>query len=382
MKVLQRYFVKEIFRAVAFTLLVFLALFTFFDLISELKGVGKNDYAWHNAFIFVMMRIPNYAYELMPIAVLIGAIYALARFAANSEFTVMRVSAMSTSKVCIILAKIGLCFAILTLFIGEGISPITTTMAEKYKLNATGQPLKQEFRTGLWAKDVMRDAGATGSPIGTRFVNVAELRPDGKLQGLQIYEFDLDLQLVSTLSAESADYLSNNKWQLNKVNEVVWERKQYGNGKVKSSMLKSASRNEVDSQILISELTPSLLSILFASPEKMSAYSLVKYKNYLSDNNQDSSRYDIAFWKKVIYPFSVFVMIALALPFGYMHFRAGGVSLKIFSGVMIGVGFILLNNFFSHLGLLNAWPAFMTAAVPSGIFMFLAIGALMWVERH
>ena len=75
-------------------------------------------------------------------------------------------------------------------------------------------------------------------------------------------------------------------------------------------------------------------------------------------------------------------MMALALPFAYLHARAGGVSLKIFIGIMIGVGFQLLNSLFSHIGLLNTWPALVTAILPSTLFLLMAMSALWWVERH
>jgi lipopolysaccharide export system permease protein len=114
----------------------------------------------------------------------------------------------------------------------------------------------------------------------------------------------------------------------------------------------------------------------------MSAKDLAAYTRHLEENRQATSRYEIAFWKKVVYPFAVFVMLALALPFAYLHFRSGGVSLKIFSGIMIGVAFQLLNNLFSHLGLINTWPALVTAVLPSALFLLMAIGALSWVERR
>ena len=106
------------------------------------------------------------------------------------------------------------------------------------------------------------------------------------------------------------------------------------------------------------------------------------YNRHLVENKQDATSYQIAFWKKIIYPFSVFVMMALALPFAYLHFRSGGVSLKIFTGIMIGVAFILINNLFSHIGLLNTWPPFLTAVIPSLLFLLSAVFALWWVERH
>jgi lipopolysaccharide export system permease protein len=114
----------------------------------------------------------------------------------------------------------------------------------------------------------------------------------------------------------------------------------------------------------------------------MSAYNLWSYSQHLAENNQHTERYDIAFWKKLVYPLSVFVMMALALPFAYLHFRTGGVSLKIFTGIMIGVSFQLVNTLFSHLGLLNTWPPFFTAALPSTIFLLIAIGALWKIERN
>ena len=138
---------------------------------------------------------------------------------------------------------------------------------------------------------------------------------------------------------------------------------------------------KLDSMRLVSEVTPEILSVLFADPDRMSAYDLLAYTKHLEANNQRTDRYEIAFWKKIVYPLSIFVMMALALPFAYLHFRAGGVSLKIFAGIMIGVCFQLINSLFSHLGLLNTWPAFVTAALPSLLFMVLAVGALWWVER-
>jgi lipopolysaccharide export system permease protein len=46
------------------------------------------------------------------------------------------------------------------------------------------------------------------------------------------------------------------------------------------------------------------------------------------------------------------------------------------------VSFHLFNTLFSHIGLLNTWPALATALLPSLFFLLLAVGALYWVERH
>jgi lipopolysaccharide export system permease protein len=376
MKILERYFATEILRSVFFVLVAFLAIFAFFDLMGELQSVGRGGYRLQHAFLYVVMGLPGYVYELMPIAVLIGTIYTLAQFAARSEFTIMRISSMSTRMAGWILFKIGILFVLITVLFGELISPAISGLAERLKLQAQGLPVSQEFRSGLWTKDVIRENGISGAVVGSRFLNVREIRPGGQLAGVKSYEFDQDLHLVALISAKNADYQGHNSWLLTEVAETRFLTD------ATSQQVTSVATTRAPSRELISEVTPAILSVLFADPDRMSAYDLAAYSRHLAENNQRTERYEIAFWKKVVYPFAVFVMMALALPFAYLHFRAGGVSLKIFTGIMIGVGFQLANNLFSHLGLLNTWPPLITAAVPSVLFLLMAISALWWVERH
>ena len=382
MKILQKYFSLEIGRSVLFVLIAFLALFAFFDMVGELKSVGHGGYKIQHAFLYVVMEMPGYVYELMPIAALIGTIWALSQFAARSEFTIMRASSMSTAMVGMILFKIGVVFALITFVFGEFVVPITSNMAEKIRVTSQGGALAQEFRSGLWTKDVIRTNGQEGEVIGSRFVNVRELKADGQLRNLKIYEFNSNFHLTSLITAASADYAGSNIWTLHDGTEAKFGESKLQGAVTASDITTAISTSKFESKELISEMTPEILSVGFTDPSTMSAIALVNYTQYLSENKRDTVRYEIALWKKVVYPFAVFVMMALALPFAYLHFRSGGVSLKIFTGIMIGVSFQLINSLFSHLGLLNTWPPFATAILPSLLFLTVAVGALLWVERH
>lgn len=375
MKVLERYIAKEILGAVLFVLIAFLALFAFFDLIGELKEVGHGGYQLQHAFLYIFMRLPGYTYDLIPIAALIGTIYALAQLAARSEFTIMRASSMSTRMAGWILIKVGLVFVVLTFLFGEVIAPVSSEMAENLKLRLRGASVSQQFRSGLWTKDVIRQNGLSGEAIGSRFVNVRDVTPDGRLQGVKLYEFDRDFRLTALVTAAHADYQGENMWRLADVSETHFSADSI-------DVSAAVSTKKVSSKEMVSEITPDILSVLFADPDRMSARDLSAYTRHLTENNQNAERYEIAFWKKVVYPFAALVMMALALPFAYLHFRAGGVSLKIFIGIMIGVSFQLLNSLFSHIGLLNTWPALATAILPSALFLLAALGALRWKERH
>ncbi|KAF3997706.1 LPS export ABC transporter permease LptG [Glaciimonas immobilis] len=376
MKVLQRYFLNEIVRSVLFALAAFLALFAFFDLMNELQAVGRGGYKLQHAFGFVLLGLPSYAYELMPIAVLIGTIYTLAQFAAHSEFTIMRVSSMSTRMSAMMLFKIGALFVVATVLIGEFVAPKSAEFAEKLKLGAKGASLSQEFKSGLWSKDVIKKDGLTGEVTGSRFINIHDILPNGELHGVKVYEFDQNFHLTAIILADHSIYAGAHVWRLSNVVQT-----DFVNGGSTDINTAIATKN-MPVKDMVSEITPGILAVLFADPDRMSAFDLKAYIKHLAENSQHTERYEIAFWKKVIYPLSIFVMMALALPFAYLHFRAGGVSLKIFTGIMIGLSFQLVNSLFSHLGLLNTWPPLITAAVPSVLFMVVAIGALSRVERH
>ena len=75
-------------------------------------------------------------------------------------------------------------------------------------------------------------------------------------------------------------------------------------------------------------------------------------------------------------------MMALALPFAYMQARAGALGVKVFLGIMLGIFFHMLNSLFSHIGLLQNWPPFASAVVPSTAFFLSAMLMMWWVERR
>ena len=129
-------------------------------------------------------------------------------------------------------------------------------------------------------------------------------------------------------------------------------------------------------------MTPDLVNVLIVVPERMSVYKLYRYMQHLADNNQKTERYEIALWKKLFYPVGTLVMIALALPFAYIQARSGMVGVKVFFGILLGISFYMSNALFSHVGLLQDWPPVAAAAVPSIVYLAMALGMMWFVERR
>lgn len=360
-RILLGYLAREIYGATLMVLVAFLGLFAFFDFVNELDNIGKDGYQIHHALAYVAMIVPGRVYELLPVAVLIGSLYALTTLARHSEITVMRAAGLSTTAMLWMLGLIGCVPVALTFLFGEYIAPPAESAAQQWRLTATNSTVSQQLRSGLWVKD------------GHRVVNVHTLRPDRSMEQVRVYTFDDDGALRAIADAARGAYVgegrSGGHWRLTGVVQTEFSDER--------AVL--ASPPEL---IWQSALTPEVLSVLMVQPERMSVANLWAYIRHLRNNQQNAERYEIALWKKLIAPFASLVMLALALPFAFTHERSGGVSVKVFLGVLLGVAFYLLNGLFSSLGVINSWAPPLAAITPSLLFLTAAAAMLYTVERR
>jgi lipopolysaccharide export system permease protein len=293
----------------------------------------------------------------------------------------MRVSGMSTRRLAVWVLRTGLIIVAATYLLGEVIAPPAERLARQVKFEAMNRVVT-EFRSGVWARDVVK--GEDGTVERLRFVNVREMRTDATASQWRIFEFDNQFRLRSMLMAERGVYEAPvdggpPAWRLANVVETrvpVVDPAATERAATNTQVVREGER------VWASELTPEIFGVLLVRPERMGMVALAQYVRHLEENRQRSDRYEIALWNKIVYPLAILVMMALALPFAYLHVRQGGVSLKIFSGVMLGVGFYMLNKLFSHLGVLNTWPPILVAVLPSLLVLTIALAALYWIERR
>ncbi len=355
MKTLRSYIGREIYVATGLVFLALLSLFAFFDFIHELGDLDKGRYQIGTALIYVFFSLPGRAYEILPVAVLIGALFSLSNFVSTSEYAVMRASGLSMRRTVYALAQIGVMLSILTFLFGEFIAPVGDQAAQRLRLKGTtSNVIAQNFRSGLWVKD------------DNKFVNVARVMPETVMHNIKIYEFDADYRLLSISLVERGEYQSANIWLLKQITRTTFD----------NDVAKVKNISEVRWK---SVLSPSILNMLMVVPEQMSVLDLYSFIDHLKENRQDASRYEIALWQKIVYPFAVLVMIIIALPFANFGGRQVGVGAKIFLGIMLGLVFHLSNRLFGHIGLLNAWSPFLSAIFPT--FLFLG-GAIFMLKKE
>ncbi len=374
MKTVRRLLYRDIVWSVVFVAIAFLSLFFFIDFVDEISSIGRNGYTLGQAVIRGLLAVPGHFYELFPIAVLIGTIYAMARLAQSSEFTILRTAGLGPGRALGLLAIPGVVFALITFVVGDYVAPFAERQSVVVKTGARG-PLALDGG-GAWIKERRAAGGVGGSAERSISVNVGATSGGRELAGIRIFEFDTDGRLRTRIEARSAEVQADGFWRLRDVQRTDWptpEAALAGNPLVQQAFAEQRWASSLDTNTVAAALLP---------VQSMSTLDLWRFKSHLADQDQAVQRHEIQFWKKALYPLACVVMVALALPFAYLHARAGGVSYKVFGGIMLGISFVLLNNASGHLGLLRQWTPWMAAAAPSGLYLLISMGAFAWLVRY
>jgi len=369
MNILRRLIYREVVLAVLMVSVAFLGLFFFFDLIDELPAIGKASpldpkliFQVSHALVFVALLMPGRLYELLPITVLIGTIFVFARLAQGSEYTILRTSGLGPWRALRLMGGLGMAFVAATFVTGDYIAPASGKAAQLYKARFDGRT--PAGPTGAWLKEKQGDSQYS--------VNVNALTDVSEMKLIRIFEFDSQGHLLSRTQAPTGRITSDGTWVLQQVTRSTFTQTASG----QAPQLKQAV---LDSFTWPSELTTEMVSVALLKPERMSTTDLYQYVQHLDANGQSAQRYEIEFWRKVFYPLSCLVMMVLALPFAYLHFRSGSIAGYVFVGVMVGISFFLLNNVFGYIGRLNDWEPWLAAALPSLLYSLVSLAAFGWL---
>lgn len=362
MKLISRYLIKRLSVMTAYALLALLALYSFFDMVNEAADIGSGYTAGH-AVKFVLMQLPAHAYQLMPLAVLIGGLVALNQLASNSELVVIKTSGLSTGNIIAIFLKFSLIFAVLAAALGEWAAPELSRLAEKMKVaakvksTAMGQfGMVSTGKNGIWLKQ-------DGS-----MVNVVSMRPDGTLMMVKIWHYNKDFQLSEAVFAASAE-VHDGKWRLYDVHSSRLE----GGRIVTQKQPERDWANSTDRR---------LLDVLAVKPEQMSATALTEYIRYLETNRQQTVEYRVEWWNKLVYPVATLVMALVALAFTPASGRHSNMGLKLFGGICLGLLFFFAGRLFGFTSRLYGVPPALAAALPTAAFALCAVYLIRRQEKR
>ena len=348
--ILTQYMMRTILVSTALVMTVLLALAGLFEFIAELDDV-ENAYQTPQAILFAALRLPVLAFELMPVAALIGSLLGLGALASNSEIIVMRSAGLSVVRLASMVSLSGLVMLIFTGLIGEFIGPPLDFYARDMRAEALYGQEEERLGNATWVKD------------GPVYLHLERVSSEFEFGSIYVYRFDENNQLQSIAKAENSGIDQNDRWRLENLRET-----QFNNDGVQVI----ASNLAVESF----EVNTELLGNALAKPLSLSLRGLLSYIDYLERNALDSSQYETELWYRVSRSVSVMIMPILALAFVFGSLRTGGTGGRLMIGVVIGLAYYLASEMLANSGqVFNLNPA-MIAWLPSVVLVLVTMIAL------
>jgi lipopolysaccharide export system permease protein len=374
MRTARRYLANEIYRSSTVVLFALLGLFTFFALVDDLDNVGSKFTIW--ALLYLQaLALPTRMYDLLPIGLLIGSILALAGLAQRNELVILRVSGVSGMRLLGILWIITIPVVIGATVLSEWITPMAEIKSSEANLLFRGRAGGGRLESGYWFKEPARGGGM-------RIINIQTLKADGEVEDITLYEFRKDLEMSALSKAQSGTFTDGNLILKNVVENRLSDNAAdaLANAQAATPTLEVV---KLATRVIPTTLTRERLLARVLTPERMSLAELLDYIDYLDHNHLQADRQIVAVWRKIIYPFTLLIMMTIAAPVAFMQTRRGGVGAKVFIGILLGVGYFMVNQLSLNVGMLSRWPPWVTAVLPNLGVLLLALGALTMMEyRH
>lgn len=353
--VLTGYMVREILKGSFVAILLLLTLFNLFTFSDELKDLGKGHYGLTEIFYYLALTSPTVFYELMPASALLGSLFILGAMGNNRELIAMRAAGLSIFGIIRAVMLAGAILVVISIVVGEFVAPEAERAARLIKVTAQNEQVVMNVKYGLWLRE------------GKKFINVRKVQDDGSLADISIYELDEQRHLRYSTHADKAVFQGNQQWKLEQIKQ----------SDISIQQMTASHQNE---QTWQSTVAPDLLEIVVVNPNNLSMYDLAMYIDFLKDNQQKSHEFELAFWGRVVNPLVVFVMLLVSAPFVIGVKRGVNVGARMMIGVVIGMGFNIIDKIVGHLGLIYDLNPPFIAVAPSLTVLALALFALNRVQ--
>jgi lipopolysaccharide export system permease protein len=348
--ILDRYIAKTLLSTVFTTLSVLVGLSALIKFVEQLRKIGEGDYDMTVAALYVLLSLPRDIEQFFPMATLLGALVGMGVLASNSELVVMQAAGRSRWNIIGSAMQASALMIVAVMALGEFVTPVSEAKAKQMRSEALSGGSLFASDELIWAKD------------GSDFVSIGQVITRDLSTDITVYRFTEGLLLQQMIFAKQAQFKNNEGWQFKDVTVTNFEPENIDVTKLESAEWRST-------------LTPDKLGIVAVKPEALSIFGLYEYVQYLDNNDQDSSRYQLAFWRKIFQPLSVAVMVLMALSFIFGPLRSVSMGARVIMGVLTGFGFFITNEVFGPLSLVYQLPPFLGALLPS--FLFAAVAAIL-----
>lgn len=351
--IIDRYLFKQLIGAMFLVLLVIGGLDFVFAFLAEIEDISAH-YGLTQISLYMLGILPRRIYELLPFCCLIGCLMGLGNLAGSNELTAIRSAGVSMIRLVRLVIQPGLVLILSGFILGEYIAPTMEKNAQSQRAIAQGKMTSAASQLGFW----QREAG--------QFVHVLAVQPNGELNQITRYQLDQERRVTSISVAQSARY-EDNQWMLYDLSTTLFEPSR-------------VTQQQLDSAVWNTNLTPDTVSLVIMDPDRLSISALYQYTRYLKHQGVNTAEYDLAFWTKTLQPVSIIALIVLGISFVFGPLREVNIGLRILSGVLVGLVFMIAQNLLGPASGVFGFPPVIAVLIPPLIALMIGLRVLSKVR--
>ncbi len=352
MRTLAAYLLRTVLAATGLVLMVLLAIAGFIEFVGQLDNIGTGSYTTAGALLYTSLRMPILAVEMLPVAVLLGALLGLGNLASHSELVAMRAAGISARRLALSVALSGVILAVGGSLIAEFIAPPLDQFARKYRSAESNQAALAGQRN-TWVRD------------GQVVFNVQSIDDQLQFGGVYVFEVDADQRLTMMAHASRADVAEGDRWSLQNFRITRFDTPNI----TSESLANTVQQYNVDAE---------LLGIAALRPASLSIRGLLAYLDYLKINSLDARAYATEFWGRIANALAIVMMPILAIGFVFGSLRSSGAGARLLVGMLIGLGYFLASRTLANSGQVFGLEPFMVGLAPAAA---LALATFFAVNR-
>ncbi|MFO7276002.1 MAG: LPS export ABC transporter permease LptG [Pseudomonadota bacterium] len=351
MSLIDRYLLRAILGSTALVLAVLLVLGLLFVFLGEQSDIGEGRYTAGAAFWYSVMSLPQQAWEMLPIAALIGSLVGLGALARGSELIVLRASGVSVARMARSALTAAALLIALQVALGEFVAPPLEQAARQQKAFAKYSDVTFGGASGAWVRD------------GNLILNVAQQSGATQFGGMLVFELSDEHRLSAIGRAARALGDSGGAWRLS-----GYAESRFATDRVVAR--RSGTRT------LESNLSAGFLGLAVKDPQELETRTLWSLIRFYQANQLDARPYVFAFWSRISRTTAVAFAVLLALPFVLGPLRSAGAGARTLVGLVLGVGLFLLQRLIESGTIIFDVDPIVLAWLPTALLAALSLGLL------
>ena len=355
MLILDRYFIRELFKFFGIILVTVISIFLAIDFFEKIDDFIDAGVSLQRAGVYFLLRIPFVMALMFPLAIFLSALITLGLMNKRNELLALRSGGVSVTFFLRSLLSLGVLFSLMHIGISEILVPICSNKANQiYTREVDKKEAVASRKKNLWIK-------------GNRSIShIKYYNPSNQtISGITLYYFDDKFSLIRQIDAASATFRDGH-WVFNNILQQAL-----------SPETGDYDTTFYEQRVETLDILPETLKSVAKKSEEMNVLELWDYVDTVENEGYDATRYRVDLHAKMALPFVCIIFCALALGIGAKQKYKDNLFTVIAMGVGAAFLYWTLNSFCLSLGYGGVLPPIVAAWITNSVLTAATVATLL-----